>query len=414
MTATDDKKKSSGLKILVTILRWGLCAAAIVYLVMSVKWNDTINIGTDDAPRLVRLVEKESDDGPFVVMQNDQRTTVQLDEVNKVNGLPDIRYGISGVVANLDRWGAVIALLAFAPVPILSAIRLIWMLAMQAVQLSLWVAVKLTYAGNFFNFALPGTTGGDLIKAYYLTRYTHRKTEAVTTVFLDRVIGLLGLVLLAGCMIIVAWDRERFGRIAMGLGVILAGLAVGAIFVFSKRLRHALGLPKLAEKLPAGQHILRIGRTLIALRDNKGKSLAALVITLVLQFLVMLSVYLMSQAMQMQGDFQHYFVFLPILFLVGALPLAPQGAGVMEFFAVQFFGTELGNSVSQAFALALSIRLIQLFWALPGVLVPLFGAHLPSSAELHELEEVDEPEPAPEDHPAHADVVLSPALSSRD
>jgi ADP-ribose pyrophosphatase YjhB (NUDIX family) len=35
------------------------------------------------------------------------------------------------------------------------------------------------------------------------------------------------------------------------------------------------------------------------------------------------------------------------------------------------------------------VRLIQLFWALPGVLVPLLGAHLPSQAEREAMETPD-------------------------
>ena len=51
----------------------------------------------------------------------------------------------------------------------------------------------------------------------------------MTTVFLDRVIGLLGLVLLAGVMILVAWDTSNFGQIGLILGVVCGGLAIGAL-----------------------------------------------------------------------------------------------------------------------------------------------------------------------------------------
>jgi hypothetical protein len=42
-------------------------------------------------------------------------------------------------------------------------------------------------------------------------------------------------------------------------------------------------------------------------------------------------------------------------------------------------------------AFALANRLTQLVWAVPGVLVPLLGAHLPSQAELKALEEPEPP-----------------------
>ena len=390
MTRDTKPRKTGPLKLLLTLLRWGLCAAAVAFLYRAVNWHDQIRIG-GPAGEYVRLVSRTADEGPFTILQNGQQRVLGRDEVHFVNNLPDIHYGIKAVVSNIEYGWVWLSLLLFAPVPIMAAQRLVWMLRMQDVPLSLWSSIKLTYAGNFFNFALPGTTGGDLIKAYYLTNYTHRKTEAVTTVFLDRVVGLIGLLILAISMLLVKWNAAEFQELSRGLSVIVGGLLLAAAFVFSKRLRHAVGLPALAQKLPGGQQILRVGRTLTALRTHKWMTLAALALTVVLQMLVMVSVYYASLALNMKGDFLHYLIYVPIVFLVGALPIAPpQGVGVIEFFCVKFFNGMLGNSVAQAFALALAMRLIQLVWALPGVLVPLLGSHLPRSDELHELEEIDE------------------------
>ncbi len=382
--------QKSAIKRLLGIFRWALLAAAIVFLYRAVSWNDYIRVKPAEGP-YVRLLEMQSEAGPFTVLRDGKQTTLTLDEVHAVNGLPDIRYGIAGVLQRINWSWAAISLALFAPVPLMAALRLVWMLRMQQVLVSIWTAIKLTYAGNFFNFALPGSTGGDLIKAYYLTAHTHRKTEAVTVVFLDRVIGLIGLVLVAAIMIVCAWDSARFGRIAVGLGTVLGILALGSLVVFSERLRHAVGLPKLAAMLPAGQHLLRIGRTLTALRDHLPLSFACLMLTVTLQFLVMVSVYAFALALQMKGDFPQYLIYVPILFLVAALPIAPpQGFGVMEAFSLQFFGRDAGNTPAQALALALAIRIVQLVWALPGGLVPLLGAHVPRADELAEMEESDE------------------------
>jgi hypothetical protein len=50
--------------------------------------------------------------------------------------------------------------------------------------------LAMNYIGAFFSTYLPGATGGDFVKAYYVARDSHKKAEAVTTVFLDRVFGL--------------------------------------------------------------------------------------------------------------------------------------------------------------------------------------------------------------------------------
>lgn len=395
---------------LLPALRYGLLLFAVWYLVTHVPWRDRLRL--NDANRTsVRLIEQRPDG--FVIEQDGQTRVIQPDEVHRVaDGLLDIELGIASVAQRTDTWLALLAVLISAPVGLLQSLRLVWMLRIQEVRLSFWNAVKLSYAGNFFNFALPGTTGGDLIKAYYITRFTHRKTEAVTTVFLDRVVGLLGLVVLAGCMMLMAWDARRFGAVALVLLLVFGGLAVFCLFIVSQRLRRAIRLRQLAERLPAGEHLIRIGHSMIAMRRHKGLALLSLLNTVVLQTMVVISVFVMARALGMVGDFRSYFIFVPIGFLIAAIPISPpQAFGVLEWAYIQFFTLDLPNDPSQAVALALGARLIQLIWALPGVLVPMFGAHLPSQRQLEALESASEDLP---DEPELSDApAMRPAAAPR-
>ncbi|QOJ14507.1 MAG: flippase-like domain-containing protein [Planctomycetia bacterium] len=371
---------------LLLALRLALCAVALVYLYFNVKWNDYVQL--NEPPQKVRLFEQGDD--TLEVQLDGQRRTIPRASARELPGKPgeiEIIPGLRSVLIAIDGRRALLAILLFMPVPLLSALRLVWMLAIQGVRLRGWDATKLTFVGNFFNFALPGTTGGDLIKAYYITRFTAQKTEAVTTVFLDRVVGLLGLVILAGGMMAISWDGGQFGRLAMVIGAVCAGLAVLAAMVMSKRLRHLIRLPQLAARLPAGEHLLRVGRSFTAMRSRPTMVLAALLLTVLLQACVMVSAYFMALALGMKDDFVRYFIYVPIGFLIAAIPVSPpQAFGVMEWAYIQFFANTGMSSASQAVTFALAVRAIQLVWALPGVLVPLLGAHLPRRDQLAELE----------------------------
>jgi uncharacterized protein (TIRG00374 family) len=388
---------------LLPTLRYGLCAAAIVYLVTVVSWNDHVRLN-DPAQTRVRLLEMDEEQGTLTIERDGQPEIITWEQVYYDGDVPDISYGISDVVRRMDFRKGLLAILIFLPVPILQSIRLVWMLAVQNVPLSYWNAFKLSYAGNFFNFALPGFFGGDLIKAYYVSRFTHRKTEAVTTIFLDRLVGLSGLMMLATVTFLLAWNRPEWdpryrATLATGLGLIWGGLCLGCMFLFSHRLRHLIKLPQLAERLPAAEQIIRIGRATVSMRQHKTLVVMSLANTLVLQLFVVVAAYTMSQALGMQGHFTLYFIFVPIGFLIAAIPISPpNAAGVMEAAYVQFFTVGGLNAASAAVAFALANRLTQLVWALPGVLVPLLGAHLPSQAELKELEEL-EAEPEPDEAP---------------
>jgi len=68
-----------------------------------------------------------------------------------------------------------------------------WRLLVRAQNLSLSFSslVDLTLIGNFFNTFMPGAVGGDLVKAWYVAgREPDRRTLAIFTVLLDRIVGL--------------------------------------------------------------------------------------------------------------------------------------------------------------------------------------------------------------------------------
>ena len=46
--------------------------------------------------------------------------------------------------------------------------------------------------GLFYNTFMPGSTGGDLVKAWYASKHTTHRTWAVISVLIDRAIGLAG------------------------------------------------------------------------------------------------------------------------------------------------------------------------------------------------------------------------------
>jgi uncharacterized protein (TIRG00374 family) len=86
----------------------------------------------------------------------------------------------------------------------------------------------------------------------------------------------------------------------------------------------------------------------------------------------------------------YYWMAVPVIVLASAIPISPQGAGVMEYFAIKLLEPQ-GVTVGQAFALTMSIRLTQIFWNLTGGIFVLRGGyHKPSQSEQKLAEEEDE------------------------
>ena len=104
---------------------------------------------------------------------------------------------ISGV--NL---GWLLASLVFMGATILiGVVRWRIVLDVQGLRLSFGRAAGISLVAHFFNSFLLGSTGGDLLKAYFAASETsQRKAEAVTTVVVDRLLGLFAMLLFCSVM----------------------------------------------------------------------------------------------------------------------------------------------------------------------------------------------------------------------
>jgi uncharacterized protein (TIRG00374 family) len=88
---------------------------------------------------------------------------------------------------------------------LLTFVRWYVLVRAQDLPFTLFNAFRLGLIGYFLNTFLPGSVGGDIIKAAFLAREQSRRTVAVATVLIDRFIGLWGLCWLVTLLGTVFW-----------------------------------------------------------------------------------------------------------------------------------------------------------------------------------------------------------------
>jgi hypothetical protein len=187
-------------KWLMTLIKLTVCAVAVWYLSGKITINDYARL--KDSPKIRHLLIGESADSLRIrdavtgQEQNVPRSELAGQEQLGRNERP-IEYGLRYVLRSTQWSWTLWAFLAMGPATFVIAWRLRLLLSTQNITISHRDAILLSFAGNFFNFAMPGTTGGDLYKAYHIAKRTHKRAEGVTIVFLDRVIGLISFLLLA-------------------------------------------------------------------------------------------------------------------------------------------------------------------------------------------------------------------------
>ena len=165
--------------------------------------------------------------------------------------------------------GAYIPLLGFAVflygiMLLLGAYRWQTLLKAQNIHISFKNVCRLQFIGFFFNLVVPGAVGGDLVKmGFAVRRAPNQKTETVFSILVDRIVGLLGLFIVAAISVIVAFDRisalgTRYHIVETG-AYIVALCSAGGIAAFlalefhHKLLQHKWVAPvlnKLSRKLP--------------------------------------------------------------------------------------------------------------------------------------------------------------------
>jgi uncharacterized protein (TIRG00374 family) len=201
---------------------------------------------------------------------------------------------------------------------------------------------------------LPTAVGGDAVRAIDLARRTGARAEAVSSVVVDRVVGLAALgALAAGGALAGGTGIGRGTAVALGLGV-MAATALAAVALFSLRLRPLLRrLAPLARTLRIEAPLRALYHALHAYRGHPGALGLVFVLGVVAQGMRAVSIWFLAQGMGLGLGFATLLVLCPVLFLVTVVPISLNGIGLREAtFVVVLRGADVGRE--DAFALGLA------------------------------------------------------------
>ena len=362
-------------------LRIAVCGAALWFVISGITLNDHVVLRSDGA-ELVGAVSEA--DGRITVMLADggTRALTEADIAVDEDGALRITYGLRSSLGKSAKWLLLLAVVFHFPVGVFQGIRLRWLLGAQRIRLSTWDCVKVSYAGNFLNFAAPlGSTAGDAFKAYFVSLHTDHKTEAMTTIVLDRMLGLGTLVTLMGVMTSVSPSDGPLGKFRFYvLGMLGIGMVAVLAYLSPVLRRHLVPRAWLA-RLPMFGQLERIDRTARVLAGHKTIVGASVLVTVLLQAFALTACFTVALALKMEagvGNMLEYYAYFYAGCVVQALPGPPQGLGTVEL-AYRYFFAPYG-SPSQIVCMAFAIRMVALAVALPGVLVTLTGSYKPVEA----------------------------------
>lgn len=274
-------------------------------------------------------------------------------------------------VRTMDVTWLLAALVCFVPTLIIVSWRWRMLLRVHDVHMRFWRIFELNMIGQFFSTVGVGTTGGDVFKIFYVTRAVPQRKAAVAfTVILDRVLGLLALLLfgavLAACRLPLLLSHPDTGKLTGTFFLFVLGGIVGSIAAcLGPLLLQHEGIRSLIKKLP----LVHRGSNLFAAYERSartiGINLLAVAGTIPSHIGITLMAYCVVRAMGLQPDFVAFCAIVAIVNMLIALPVSISGIGVREALFKTFL-VLLGIGPDHAIAFSLTFFALNIIWCLAG------------------------------------------------
>jgi glycosyltransferase 2 family protein len=234
----------------------------------------------------------------------------KADQTWLIIGLP---VALTGEVANIIRWQI--------------------LMRVQGMVMSWRRATMLFFVGLFFNLFLPGYTGGDFARLYYLMReFPGKRKEAILTVVMDRLIGVAALVITAFLTTVVRWQwLQRTPQVTLLLWVVISMLTGFAIAMTASFVVSGFNLlQRLPNHFPFRDRLVEISEAYHLFARSKKSLLYAFLLSFIVLFSFYGAFYCTARALGAGVSLLDMFSIMPVVTSIISLPITPSGIGFRE------------------------------------------------------------------------------------
>jgi hypothetical protein len=232
----------------------------------------------------------------------------------------------------------------------------------------------LYHIGMFFSNFLPTEVGGDIVRSYVVGKRSGKKTEAFAAVIMERLTGLIAIVLIAfiGCTLKFTL-LNKLDLLQPFVVIITASGLLLILFVNYRWIANALRRYFSINMLNVVSRKIDVLYDAITFYKRKRPVLCvAVIISLIFQMLTILYVYILLASLGLSVSFLHLILIVPLITILGLVPITINSIGLREgAFIYLFF--QFGLSTSESFALSINYRLGILIFSLIGGLIYTFS-----------------------------------------
>ncbi|QDU30773.1 hypothetical protein ETAA8_59210 [Anatilimnocola aggregata] len=290
-------------------------------------------------------------------------------------------------------WGMLLVALGAVLTAVLTTI-LRWHLLLRTLglQFTLRESLRAGFMGYLFNLLPLGLAGADAVKAGFLIhRNPSRKTEAIASVIIDRILGLYALLVMAGVAALLLErsqpeffaDKNNAGTLFLCRFAQYLALAntVGFVFMLIPGVTGLKFWDGLERWPGVGGVFKKLVATMRTYRQSSGRLMVAVAMSFAVHCFYVAMVYFAGRGLLDASILPHpqpfpqpslatHFVFVPISMVAGALPI---GAFEATLNGLYYAFSPVGVPESQGLMIAVIYRLLQVSVATIGVVYYLAG-----------------------------------------
>jgi hypothetical protein len=230
--------------------------------------------------------------------------------------------------------------------------------------------MRIFFVSTFVGTFLPASVGGDAVRAYGLSKEGVSGVDAVASVLMDRLLGVVSILIVAIAGSMLARDLIDIRALFPALAVLTIACGAALAVVFSPRA--AVAVAGVLALLPRGRETGTRLVTAIQRYASLHLPMAnVLLCSIAVQVLRVLQTYCLGLALGLAVPLGVYFALVPLILLIVLMPITINGIGTTQAGFVWLFG-RAGVASAPAFALSVLFLGIAVVGNLPGAFLYLF------------------------------------------
>jgi hypothetical protein len=244
------------------------------------------------------------------------------------------------------------------------------LIRVKGIGLSIWQSFKIYLISNFFGIFLPTGIGGDIYRIYHTSKRQGQAEEIAASVLLERFIGTIASAMFAGfgfALMIGLYSQllPEHNLLLIILGLFMFSLAAFWVSIQERTLTSSEYILGKLGNFWFLKKWLQCQRAYTSYRQYKRALIVFFFLSVIEQGFFAIANYWGAKAINLDIGVLYFIGIIPICQIIMRIPISVNAIGVQEGLYALFF-SRLGFSVTEAFSLALLLRIGHWLVVLPG------------------------------------------------